>query len=279
VSIGTRNLANVLLWLALVPVAAGAPVIELRTFASETDPRSRGISVVVINAGPNEIAAWKGYDGARNRLTSRRGAFPIALAPPTPVQPTPVRIPPGEAATLYTLSMDAVFYLRLDIVNLGWRWSWHPPAPRGAPPQSPFHGHNALGWEVRREPSAEFVAVAEVGGVEARSNPVDIHIAPPQVETVKLRARFTTAIESSRAGVRYYEMNFQSLDVALTTGERRLRLEAGFAEPLMSAAGAKLDASRQRYKFAAAPIVLTFSRLGPSERDAGRLVLTDYDPR
>jgi hypothetical protein len=272
-----------------VPIAANlaltailmqnAPVIELRTFADDADPRSRGISVVAINTGSREIAMWKSYDGLRNRLISRVHGFTIALSPPAKATLQPVKIAPGSSQTLFTVSMDSIFFLRQGAFEEGWRWGWQPPSPRGAPPLSPFHGHRSLGWELRRATSATLAAVAEVDGVETPSQPLEIKIAPPQFTTVEVLVRFTAARESSTERMRFYEMAFDVLKTNqghLNKTEQTMRLPDSTAEPLMKAAGAQLDQARKDYVFTGPRLLLKFARLGASEQDAGRLVLMQY---
>jgi hypothetical protein len=260
--------------------ASGAPVLELRTFADHADPRSRGISVVVINNSAREIAVWTGYDGERNRLVSAGAGFPIALYPAVKKPPQRVMVAPGMAETLYTLSMDAIFYLRPGAQRKDWRWAWKMPAPRGAPPPSPFHANDGLGWEVRRAPSAAVAALGEMDGAVVESKPVELRITPPRFATVKVLAGFTTGRENSTDDARYYDMVFKTLKTyegTLTAAEHVLRLEAGYAERLMRIAGAQQGAAYNQYVFNGPPLVLTFARIEAGEQDAGRLILIAYE--
>ncbi len=257
--------------------------VELRTFDAQDNPRGRSISCVVVNNSSRQISAWKGYGsgkGKQNQLLSRYMHFPMGLyrRPAAPL--TRVTIAPGTSETLFTLSLEDIFFLNMPQSRGAWLWGWAGSPPRGAPPVSPIHGQGGLGWQIRRAESATVAAEVEVDGQRIKSPPLELRFEKPQFEEVKALVRFVTAhVVPPDKEARFYEIRMsvvKAIEGTLTTEEHTMTLPAETAEGLMREAGAQLDKSGSRYTFASTPLRLTFARVQTASTGSTQLILTGY---
>jgi hypothetical protein len=252
--------------------------VELRTFIAHGDPDSRGLSCVVVNQSPRAVTAWKNYDAGHNVLLGE-AHFPIALIPEKKPEAQHVTIESGMSKTIFTLGIDAIFFLRPEMPPRDWRWTWYGSPPRGMPPMSPFHGHRGLGWEVRRGESASVLASVEVDGRRVNSAPLEIRAKKLRTETLKTHARVDSA-DWQRDRDPNYEIRLRVLkdiEGSLAKEERTLRLPWGDAEHLLAAAGARLVDERNRYAFAGPSMNFTFARVLSDEGRPLRTLLMSYE--
>jgi len=191
-----------------------------------------------------------------------------------------VKVKPGMSETIFTLSLDAIFFLQPGAEREGWHWTWAGSVPRGASPVSPIHGQHALGWEVRRAESAVVAAEIEVDGRRVDSQPLEIRVPKLPIEVVKVLARFQSARVLLPDAPRRYEITFdvqEKYEGSLAKEERTLTLPDGDAEHLLAAADARPGKEPGTYRFDSPLMLLTCARVTTGERHSSHLILTAYD--
>lgn len=252
--------------------------IALRTFIADCDPESRGVSCVVVNHSKRPIKVWNHYDGVRNHVVCEEGQFPIGLRPPRKPPEERITIEPGVSHTLFSLSLDAIFFLDVMGTKSGWHWGWSERSPRGAPPASPVHPFKGLGWETRRTERCTIAAQVEIDGQQHESPPLELRLEPVGGETVKVLARLKTALLIPPAKARY-ELHFEQrspIAGSLSKDERTFTLDWDDAEHLLAEVGGSWDKSDRLFHCKDKTLHLTFVRIPPVGRRPAGLALTEY---